>query len=99
MWEVVGPALADRTYAYLYTQPIRLGELHKHPQAQVGFIRTGLLEMARAGSFDEILMLQEFACLQRDADALREAQALWKRYANEPQLRPPEPDLNAPCRQ
>lgn len=94
----VGPALADRTYASLYMYAVGLEQLHLHPRAELASIKAGLMDLAGLGTFDGILMLQEFACAQRDAEALRRAQALWEIYAAEPQLRGPQKDLGARCR-
>jgi hypothetical protein len=86
---VLGPTLADRTYANLYVQVVGFKELHLRPLARLESIKAGLMDLAGQGSYEGILSLQEFACARRDAEALRRAQALWKAYATEPQLRGP----------
>jgi hypothetical protein len=96
--DVVGPDLADRTYAYLYTRSIDMNEWQNFPNAQMARIRDGLLDYAKAGTFDEIATLQAFACLRRDAEALRRAQTLWTQYSREPQLRAPADELDGECR-
>lgn len=96
--KAVGAELADRTYAYLYTQVVTMDEWHNYPRVQIKLARAGLMDYANAGSFQEILALQEFACMQRDADVLRQAKSLWAKYAREPQLRPPVNELQGECR-
>jgi hypothetical protein len=96
--EAVGPTLADRTYASLYVQVVGLKELHLQPLARLESIKAGLMDLADLGSYEGILSLQQFACTRRDAEALRRAQALWRAYAAEPQLRGPSTDLDARCR-
>lgn len=97
--DTVGPALADRTYADLYVQDVGVDQLHQYPLAQLPRIRAGLVERADQRSFDGILRLQEFACARRDEPALRHAQALWREYGSETQLRGPQADLDARCRE
>jgi hypothetical protein len=96
--QTAGRERGDRTYAYLYTRILSMSELHNYPGAQMSLIRAGLMSLANEGSLDEIFALQEFACMRRDADALRHAQTLWARYARDPQLRPPVDELTGECR-
>jgi hypothetical protein len=85
-------------YANLYMYAVGIGKLHLHPDARLADIRQGLMEVADDGTFDGILTLQEFACAQRDAGALRKAQAMWSAYATQPQVKGPQAQLDARCR-
>jgi hypothetical protein len=93
-----GPAHADRTYAALYTRLVPAREMFKHPSADRERIARGLGEWAESMMDEHIVQLQVFGCVERHEAALRRAQALWERYAQEPQLRAPLNELDADCR-
>ncbi len=96
--ETVGPERGDTVYALVYTRLMDTSALLRHPAVRLPLVRSGLLEAAQSRSFEDIARLQNFACATRDEKALRMAQSLWTDYAREPQLVPPDTQVDARCR-
>jgi protein involved in sex pheromone biosynthesis len=94
-----GADWGDSLYAIVYVRTIGFVRLPTMTLAHLDQVRDGLLRLARTTSDDQIFWLQEFACITYDADSLRVAQGLWKDYAKQPQLRGPNEQLPATCRQ
>jgi hypothetical protein len=97
--DVVGEARAAMLYAVLYANAVGVDQLHKHPLARMALIKAGLVQLASFGAHSSILTLQTFACNRRDLDALRQARNAWTKYALQPQVKPPSPEVDASCRQ
>lgn len=97
--EAAGQELGDRVYAFIYTRIASLRDLQNFPEAQLDLVESGLVKLADTLEHEHILMLQNFACRFRRERAVWHAQRLWPRYALEPQVRVPSPELDAVCRE
>ena len=97
--EAVAEDLGDRLYAYIYTRIAGLRELHNFPEARLDVVESGLVKLADTLAHEHVLMLQNFGCRFRREGAVWYAKRLWSKYALEPQVRAPSPEVDAVCRQ